>query len=247
MTVDLLTDEYELIPFSEPEKEGLKMYFDFMCGCFRKHMGITLTVQEYLNFKAYYNRLILKMFELEKKEKEDYYKALILADAYISYMEGYDLACADDEETIIYNIMREKYGSYMDDLDLIRDNHIVDEDARTDLEDIKRRMIEFHKEPEAETKKMMEISDIPEQVPLPMPYGMYSMPMMPIGVNQSVMQIVIQILNQRREVVDEALYAGNNIRQALYDYQSKGGYIKRLGFRSNGQDVFYKEDKEDFG
>lgn len=70
------------------------------------------------------------------------------------------------------------------------------------------------------------------------------MPMMPMNVNQGVMQIVIQILNKDMEVVDEALYAGSNISQALYDYQSKVGYVKRLGFRNNGQDIFCKEEKE---
>ena len=30
----------------------------------------------------------------------------------------------------------------------------------------------------------------------------------------------------------------------IYDYQSKNGFIKRLGFRNNGQDIFCKEEKE---
>lgn len=68
--------------------------------------------------------------------------------------------------------------------------------------------------------------------------------MMLMNVNQGVMQIVIQILNKDMEVVDEALYAGSNISQALHDYQSKVGYVKRLGFRNNGQDIFCKEEKE---
>ena len=54
-----------------------------------------------------------------------------------------------------------------------------------------------------------------------------------------MMQIVVQILNQDREVVDEAVYAGNNIKQALYDYSTRDAVIKRLGFRNNGQDMFF--------
>ena len=80
MTENLLSEEYELSVFNEAEKEALKMYFNFVSGCFKKHIGVTLTVQEYLEFKRYYTKLILRMFELEKKQKEDYYKALILAD-----------------------------------------------------------------------------------------------------------------------------------------------------------------------
>lgn len=247
MTVDLLSEEYNLVPFSEKEKEALRMYFNFVSGCFRKYIGVTLTVKEYLSFKGYYNRLVLKMFELEKKEKEDYYKALILADAYRGYMEGYDLKCSDDEETIIANIVKEKHGNYIDDLNLIMDNHICDEAARADLVELIQKIRDFNKPMEiAEVKK-----EEPEVIPpkpqydlFPVMPQMYGMPMMPMNVNQGVMQIVIQILNRDMEVVDEALYAGSNISQALYDYQSKGGYIKRLGFRNNGQDIFCKEEKE---
>lgn len=247
MTVDLLTEEYELVTFSEKEKEALQMYFNFVSGCFQKNIGVTLTVQEYLAFKRYYNRLILKMFELEKKEKEDYFRALILADSYRAYMEGYDLKCSDDEETIIANIVKEKHGNYIDDLNLIMDNHICDEDARADLETLIGNIKDFNKPMEiVEVKKEVE----PAVMPIRQPYEsflmpqMYGMPVMPMNVNQGVMQIVIQILNKDMEVVDEALYAGSNISQALYDYQSKVGYVKRLGFRNNGQDIFCKEEKE---
>ena len=41
---------------------------------------------------------------------------------------------------------------------------------------------------------------------------------------------MIQILNRDREVVDEALYAGSNIGQALYDYHlAKASMIKTTG------------------
>ncbi|MSS64316.1 hypothetical protein [Velocimicrobium porci] len=254
MTENLLSEEYELSVFNESEKEALKMYFNFVSGCFKKHIGVTLTVQEYLEFKRYYNKLILRMFELEKKQKEDYYKALILADCYMSYMDGYDLKCVDDEETIIANIVKEKHGNYIDDLNLIMDNHICDEDARADLAELKRKISEFNlpectedfpveKNSEAEVLPLqtMDMYHLTQFAQMP---RMYGMPMMPMGVNQGVMQIVIQILNKDREVVDEALYAGSNIGQALYDYQSKSGCIKRLGFRNNGQDIFCKEEKE---
>ena len=248
MTVDLLSDEYELVTFSAKEKEALRMYFNFVSGCFQKFIGVTLTVQEYLAFKKYYNKLVLRMFELEKKQKEVYYKALILADSYLAYMEGYDLKCSDDEETIIANIVKEKYGNYIDDLNLIMDNHICDEDARTDLTELICKIKGFNKPMErAEVKKEPQTEVLPpnQQYDLfPVMPQMYGMPMMPMNINQGVMQIVIQILNRDLEVVDEALYSGNNINQALYDYQSKGGYIKRLGFRNNGQDIFCKEEKE---
>jgi len=247
MTVDLLSEEYNLVIFSEKEKEALKMYFNFVSGCFQKFIGVTLTVQEYLSFKSYYNRLVLKMFELEKKEKEDYFKALILADSYQAYMEGYDLKCSDDEETIIANIVKEKHGNYIDDLNLIMDNHICDEAARADLTELIQKIKDFNKPAEVKEVKKEEVEVLPPRQSFEMYQvmpQMYGMPMMPMNVNQGVMQIVIQILNKELEVVDEALYASGNINQALFDYQSKGGYIKRLGFRNNGQDIFCKEEKE---
>ena len=77
--------------------------------------------------------------------------------------------------------------------------------------------------------------------------GMYpqiGMPMMPM-INQGMMQIVIQILDENREIVDEALYAGQNMQQAFFDYQNRNGFIKRIGFRNNGQDVFCMENMEE--
>lgn len=88
MREDLLSGEYELSAFTKREKDGLIMYFNFLSECFKKQIGVTLMVQEYLDFKKYYNRLVLKMFELEKKEKKNYYKALALADRYITYLES---------------------------------------------------------------------------------------------------------------------------------------------------------------
>ncbi|MDD3416573.1 MAG: hypothetical protein PHY47_21705 [Lachnospiraceae bacterium] len=249
MSEDLLSDEYELKIFSDKEKVGLRMYFDFVSRCFQKHIGVTLTVQEYLAFKTYYNQLVKRMFELEEKEKESYYRALILADAYWRYMESYDLECADDEGTIIKNIIYESNEGYINDLKLIIDNHIVDAGAKEDLDELIRKIREFNQR-ELDDKMADEVQQkLPTEVVAKAPSfdgtgyvpQMYGMPAFPV-VNQGMMQIVIQILNQDREIVDEALYAGDNIRQALYDYSTKDAYIKRLGFRNNGTDVFYKEE-----
>ena len=249
MSEDLLSDEYELKMFSDKEKVGLRMYFDFVSRCFQKHIGMTLTVQEYLAFKMYYNQLVKRMFELEEKEKESYYRALILADAYLRYMESYDLDCVDDEAAIITNMIHESNEGYISDLKLIIDNHIVDAGAREDLEELIRKIREFnHKESDDKTTDEIQ-QTLPAEALAQVPFfdgagyvpQMYGMPAFPI-VNQGMMQIVIQILNQDREIVDEALYAANNIRQALYDYSTKDAYIKRLGFRNNGTDVFYKEE-----
>ena len=133
MTEDVLGEEILLKPFSVEEKKSLQMYFSFMCGCFERYMGNTLTVNEYIKFKEYFNRVVLTMFELEQKKMEQYYKALMIADRYITYMQCYNLTESDEREIIVQNIMEKKGGSYADDLGLILENHIVDCNAREEL------------------------------------------------------------------------------------------------------------------
>lgn len=246
MSEDLLSGEYVLKPFTKTEKQGLLMYFDFISGCFRKSIGITLSVREYLNFKTYYNRLIKKMLELEAEEKEDYYKALILCDSYFSYMESYDLKCADSEEMVIKNIISETAEAYLEDLQMILDNHIVCEEAKADMEELMRKIREFHKHDDLPAVKVEPKENIiaektsPEVVPIA-GYPLQALPFL----NQGMMQIVVQILNQEHEVVDEALYAGQNMKQAICDYNLRNGYIKRMGFRNNGQDLICMEEMEE--
>lgn len=232
MSEDLLSGEYTLNPFSEKEKEGMKMYFDFVTRCFEAYIGVTLTVREYLNFKVYYNQLVSMMFELERQQKEDYYKALILADRYLCYMKCYGLECSDARDEVIKHIISECNETYVNDIVLILKNHIVDEGAKDALEQLKGEIEHFHEK--------AEIIDVPEIVSEPVE-------VIPKEILQKItqnnyMQIVIQLLDGKRELVDEALYASDNIRQALLDFERKDACIKRLGFRNNGVDVFYKEE-----
>lgn len=245
MTEDLLSGDYDLQQFSDTEKQGLRMYFDFMTKCFNKYIGVTLTVQEYLDFKAYYNRLVCEMFSLEKEGKQKYYKALVIAEEYLAYMDSYNLECVDELGDVIDNIINLESASYVNDIELIIANHVVDEDARLELEELEARITHFHVKKEPEKLVVSEEEKLPisptYDLPLPMycfPQAAMPVPQIPV-VNQGMMQIVVQILNQDREVVDEAVYAGNNIKQALYDYSTRDAVIKRLGFRNNGQDMFF--------
>ena len=113
--------------------------------------------------------------------------------------------------------------------------------------ELKQKIIGFHEKKLPEEKKELP-GKKPEVITQPLVgLGMYpqiGMPMMPM-INQGMMQIVIQILDENREIVDEALYAGQNMQQAFFDYQNRNGFIKRIGFRNNGQDVFCMENMED--
>ena len=236
MTEDLLGGEYTLNPFSQEEKRGMEMYFDFVTRCFESHIGVTLTIREYLNFKIYYNQLVSLMFELERQDKEDYYKALILSDRYLGYMRCYGLECIDARDEIIEQIVKECNANYLSDIDLILNNHIVDAGAKDDLEQLKGEIEHFHKkveivdDPVAICEQIENLSQITRQV-VPQEF-----------TQNNYLQLVIQLLDDKREVVDEALYASENISQALFDFERKDACIKRLGFRNNGVDVFYKEE-----
>ncbi|WP_207647346.1 hypothetical protein [Parasporobacterium paucivorans] len=236
MTEDLLGGEYTLNPFSEQEKEGMEMYFDFVTRCFEVHIGVTLTVREYLNFKVYYNQLVSMMFDLERQQKEDYYKALILADRYQCYMRCYGLEYTDSRDKAIEHILSECNENYISDIELILNNHIVDSGAKDDLEQLKEEIEHFHMKVEiadASVAVCEPVKVLPQVMQQEIPHEI---------TQNNYMQIVIQLLDGKREVVDEALYAGDNIRQALFDFERKDACIKRLGFRNNGVDIFYKEE-----
>ena len=56
-------------------------------------------------------------------------------------------------------------------------------------------------------------------------------------------QIKIQFLNKNHVVVDEALFAVNNVRQAVYDYLCRGAFIKKIGLYVNEKDIFLYSSK----
>lgn len=240
MREDLLSGEYELSTFTKKEKDGLIMYFNFLSECFKKQIGVTLMVQEYLDFKKYYNRLVLKMFELEQKEKENYYKALALADRYITYLESYDVSSEEKVETIILNILNQQGETYIKNLNDIISNHVVEKEAKQDLEELVDAIRNFYKAKD----KNYEERKLPVQESYLEPQTHSVIASSKTSRNQKEKQIIIQILNQKQEIVDEAVYSDENIEQALFDFERKGGCLKRLGVRSGGQDLFYQEKKE---
>ena len=146
MTEDLLSGEYELKPFTKDEKKSLQMYFNFISHAFEKNIGVTLTVMEYMNFKQYYNKLIMTMFDLEEKFRKDYYRALMLADTYTSYMDCYGLAYSDEKRQIVKNIMEEKSRNYIEDLELLMSHHIVEKRAKEMVQELVQRIKYFSDE-----------------------------------------------------------------------------------------------------
>lgn len=265
MTEDLLSGEYELKPFTKDEKKSLQMYFNFISHAFETNIGVTLTVMEYMNFKQYYNRLIMTMFDLEEKFRRDYYRALTLADTYTSYMECYGLSYSDEKRQVVKNIMEEKSRNYIDDLELLMSHHIVEKRAKDMLHELVQRIRYFSDEKLFEKNGNTE-SAIKDEVPV---IRMQSVRMSglvdstPESVDPALsfsvedyndggiitaddlsnIQIKIQFQNKERVIVDEALFTVANVKRAVYDYLNRDAFIKKIGLYINGKDVFLYSSK----
>ena len=218
LTTDLLSGEYILKPFEDSEKKAMQLYFNYICVCFEKHIGKNLSVQEYLHFKDYYNRLVLMMFELEEKERSDYYRALAIADSYVGYMKGYDLTVSDDKEDIIRNIIAGKSLNYVGDLELILENHVVCDEAREKLLELSESIRYFH--------GMVETVEVET-----------SIPENPVDFKGA--KIVVEVLDEAGRLSDEALFSSDNLEIAVTDYLGKDVPLKRIGIEKEGVRTYF--------
>ena len=261
MSVDLLTGEYDLKEFSLQEKKSMQMYFNFITACFQKFMGTTTNVQEYMAFKEYYNKLVSTCFSLEEKKHTDYYRALPLAESYIAYMESYNMVFAESKKQLVGRVIAADTSGMLEDLRQIMDNHIVDKAAKRKLEELMQKIKYFaeqdlFKDEVSHTEQVQsftsmqsrfsgEIDPTPESLD---PNIRFKATDYNDGVLVSVedmqrIQIKIQFLNQNHVVVDEALFAVNNIRQAVYDYLCRGAFIKKIGLYVSEKDIFLYSSK----
>lgn len=261
MSVDLLTGEYDLKEFSLQEKKSMQMYFNFITACFQKFMGTTTNVQEYMAFKEYYNKLVITCFSLEEKKHTDYYRALPLAESYIAYMESYNMVFAESKKQLVGRVIAADTSGILEDLRQIMDNHIVDKAAKRKLEELMQKIKYFaeqdlFKDEVSHTEQVQsftsmqsrfsgEIDPTPESLD---PNIRFKATDYNDGVLVSVedmqrIQIKIQFLNQNHVVVDEALFAVNNIRQAVYDYLCRGAFIKKIGLYVSEKDIFLYSSK----
>ena len=261
MSVDLLTGEYDLKEFSLQEKKSMQMYFNFITACFQKFMGTTTNVQEYMAFKEYYNKLVITCFSLEEKKHTDYYRALPLAESYIAYMESYNMVFAESKKQLVGRVIAADTSGMLEDLKQIMDNHIVDKAAKRKIEELMQKIKYFveqdlFKDEVSHTEQVQsftsmqsrfsgEIDPTPESLD---PNIRFKATDYNDGVLVSVedmqrIQIKIQFLNQNHVVVDEALFAVNNIRQAVYDYLCRGAFIKKIGLYVSEKDIFLYSSK----
>ena len=261
MSVDLLTGEYDLKEFSLQEKKSMQMYFNFITACFQKFMGTTTNVQEYMAFKEYYNKLVITCFSLEEKKHTDYYRALPLAESYMAYMESYNMVFAESKKQLVGRVIAADTSGMLEDLRQIMDNHIVDKAAKRKLEELMQKIKYFaeedlFKEEVSHTEQVQsftsmqsrfsgEIDPTPESLD---PNIRFKATDYNEGVLVSVedmqrIQIKIQFINKNHVIVDEALFAVNNVRQAVYDYLCRGAFIKKIGLYVSEKDIFLYSSK----
>lgn len=146
--------------FTDDEKKTIQIYFNFVTAVFNAEVGKSVTANEYMRFKKHYNRLIDRMLELEEDETILYYKALMYADRYLSYARAYNLELADDDRDHIARlIMNGDVTGIIEDFDLIKEYHIVDEDAKAAIEDYSH-LIEIFPDDEKEEEKLPELPAI---------------------------------------------------------------------------------------
>lgn len=218
LTTDLLSGEYALKPFEDSEKKAMQLYFNYTCVCFEKHIGKTLSVQEYLHFKDYYNRLVLAMFDLEEKERSDYYRALEIADSYIGYMKGYDLTVSDEKEDIIRNIIVGRNLNYIGDLDLILEIHVVCDEARKKLLELSESIRYFNGQ-EEHSEEEVTFTDDP--------------------VDFQGAKIVVEVMDEAGRLADEAMFSAENLDIAVTDYLGKDVPLKRIGIEKSGVRTYF--------
>ena len=218
LTTDLLSGEYALKPFEDSEKKAMQLYFNYTCVCFEKHIGKTLSVQEYLHFKDYYNRLVLAMFDLEEKDRNDFYRALEIADSYIGYMKGYDLTVSDDKEDIIRNIIAGKNLNYIGDLNLILEIHVVCDEAREKLLELSESICYFNGKDEVLEQEATFTDD-------------------PVDFRGA--KIVIEVMDEAGRLADEAMFSAENLDIAVTDYLGKDVTLKRIGIEKSGVRTYF--------
>ncbi|MBQ6132692.1 MAG: hypothetical protein IJI65_00905 [Lachnospiraceae bacterium] len=152
--------------FTEDEKQTMQRYFSFITTVFNENMGKTVTVGEYMRFKRYYNTLVDRMLELEEDKMILYYKALMYADRYLSYVNAYNLDIADgDRETVARMIVDGNVTGITEDFELIKEYHIVDDEAKTNIDEYIH-LIEIFPDDEREAEKLPELPAIYKENPI---------------------------------------------------------------------------------
>ena len=63
-----------------------------------------------------------------------------------------------------------------------------------------------------------------------------------IALSDASNRIVVKFMNADGVLMDEGVYATNNLEKALEDYKTKSAPVKRMGIRTVAGDMFFEEE-----
>ena len=183
--------------------------------------------------KEHFAEAVLKALHLEDEEHRAYFRALPIAELYMAVMDSYNMVYSDSKKAIIEAIIVEDHQKYVDDLQMIMKHHIVDENARDEIQMLMDRFVYF--KDENHFKKPACEEKLERQQPM-----VETMPQIPMYQNLMIPQIgnmyfTLQCLNEKKDVVDEAYFSMGNIQDAITDYSNRQAHIKRFGLVRDGQ------------
>lgn len=262
MTEDLLSDEYELPVFSESDKASMVMYYEFVSNCFEKYIGTFLNVRDYLRFKSYYNRLVLKVFQLEEQERTDYYRAARLTELYQQYMTLYDMECVLEKDKIINRILADDTDELLQDLSMLKGNHITEKKASQKIVTLMQEIRYFGKKDLFQDVSSVNLEDQMEDPVYgnritgrldPTPESLdpaihfrgedYNDGLEISAEDINRIRIKTQFLSEKGIIIDEGLFAASNVKRAVQDYLYRRAYIKKIGLYLDEKDVFLFSSK----
>ena len=157
--------------------------------------------------------------------------------------------------------MAERNRNYISDLQMIIENHVVDKKARETIDRLIDRIKRFQLskcESKDKNREMVGtsvepgvsmISGILDPTPESLDPAIHFRAdeyndEESLGIDDfRLIQIKIQFLNSDYVIIDEALFATNNVKQAVYDYLRKSAYIKKIGLYVNQKEIFLYSSK----
>ena len=167
----------------------------------------------------------------------NYYRALPLAEEYLDLMASYNMVTSRSVEEVVERIMAEMASDELDDLKLIERHHIVDQAAGDEIRSLAEEIRDFRRRPVADEKSGSIEQKVVSQA-LPMKSTGQYMNMPGILQNPGSMQtgffFMVRCFDESGRVIDQAVYAAENLPQAVHDFEDRSSKKKSFGIMENG-------------
>lgn len=265
-TQDLLSGEFQLLPFSDKETEAMTVYFSFLVDLLGKEIGKTADVSEFLAFKDYYNQLVEMKFFLEEEQNERALKAHSFAQKAREYADLYGKELNGTESDLIKN----NGAPFLSMLSAIEQEHMVNDDAKTSLELLIDDIREFtglsrlHDSEEPEADAPAESAPAAETLPNTTgPIPSFTAPLVSLPAAASTTDVFVPdtsadvpdelydarlsivCLNENGEQVEKGTYAGQNYKRACVSFLKKRAAMKNLCLlRGRGQELLFRASSD---